>query len=198
MSATKEQFIGDQGLSDRIGHHIDKAHPGFAAGMLVIPTALAVLAYLLDVTKLLFWTHIASGAVWFAMVLFFAWVLGPTLDKVSDRTAGEFATALIPKLSVFFIGAMTGTVIAGTLLAYELYGFGNFWIQVALVYGWGLWVYGLALPFRYIMQMYYELQKETPNPERLEAIEKREMIAGLIESVLMLGILGIMTMIRLP
>lgn len=190
--------IGEQGLSDRISHIINEAHPGFALGMLIIPTALAVLAYWLGVTKLLFWTHIASGAVWFAMVLFFAWILGPTIDKVSDQTAGEFVVALVPKLTVFFIGSMTATVIAGTLLAETLYGFGEFWVQVALGYGWGLWVFGLVLPFRYIMKMYYELQTESPDTEFLETLEKREMVAGLIESVLMLGIIGVMTMIRLP
>lgn len=188
--------IGEQGLPDRISHVINEAHPGFALGMLLIPTALAILAYWLGIPKLLFWTHIASGAVWSAMVLFFAWILGPTIDKVSDQTAGEFVVALVPKLTVFFIGSMTATVIAGTLLAQTRYGFGEFWIQVALVYGWGLWVYGLGLPFRYIMKMYYELQTASSDPAYIETLEQREMVAGLVESVLMLGIIGVMTIVR--
>lgn len=193
--------VEDATWLERVAHLAQAANPAFAAGSVVVPLSFVGASVLLSSTTLLFYTHVAAGAVWFGFALIFPAVIGPTLGGLDRETAAEVTTALTPKVVFFVLGFALTTVVSGTILlgsAFGLgYGFSGRWPTLSLTLGWGLFVFGLLVPNRIHLSAYYESRSAEPDASRLEAIEKRNLVVGLLEAVAMLAIIVLMTGLRL-
>lgn len=197
----KHGSVTDGNIFERVQHLAAAANPAFAVGSVAVPLSFVAASVLLSSTRLLFYTHVAAGAVWFGFALIFPAVIGPTLGGLDRETAAAVTTALTPKVVFFVLGFSLATVASGTvLLAPDLglgYGFDGRWPTLSLSLGWGLFVFGLLVPNRIHLRAYYESRTDDPDPSRLEAIEKKNLVVGLFEAAVMLGIIVLMTGLRL-
>ncbi|WP_144920506.1 hypothetical protein [Halorubrum salsamenti] len=193
--------VADGNVVERVQHLAEAANPAFAAGSLLVPLVFLGASLLLSSTELLFYTHVAAGAVWFGFALIFPAIIGPTLGGLGDEAAAAVNAALIPKVVFFLVGFSLTTVLSGTvLLTPDLglgYGFAGRWSSIALGVGWGLFAFGLAVPHRLQLSAYYETRSPNPDASRLEAIEKKNLVVGLFEAAAMLGLIVLMTGFRL-
>ncbi|KKF39290.1 hypothetical protein FK85_29720 [Halorubrum saccharovorum] len=193
--------VADGNVIERVQHLANAANPAFAAGSLLIPLVFLGASLLLSSTELLFYTHVAAGAVWFGFALIFPAIIGPTLGGLDAEASAAVNTALIPKAVFFLVGFSLTTVLSGTvLLTPEIglgYGFAGRWSGLALGVGWGLFAFGLAVPHRLQLSAYYETLSPDPDASRLEAIEKKNLVVGLFEAAVMLGLIVLMTGFRL-
>ncbi|RLM70598.1 hypothetical protein DVK05_05550 [Halorubrum sp. Atlit-8R] len=193
--------VAEQGFIDRVQHLADAANPAFAAGSLLVPLAFFAASLALGSTELLFYTHVAAGAVWFGFALIFPAVIGPTLGGLDEAAAAAVNRTLIPKAVFFLVGFSLTTVLSGTvLLTPDIglgYGFGGTWSGLALGVGWGLFAFGLAVPHRLHLSAYYETVSPDPDADRLESIEKKNLVVGLFEGAAMLALIVLMTGFRL-
>jgi len=193
--------VSDGNIIERVQHLANAANPAFAAGSLLVPLAFFAASLLLSSTELLFYTHVAAGAVWFGFALIFPAIIGPTLGGLNEEASAAVTTTLVPKAVFFLVGFSLATVLSGTvLLTPDLgfgYGFGGTWSGLALGVGWGLFAFGLAVPHRLHLSAYYETRSPTPDASRLEAIEKKNLVVGLFEAAVMLALIVLMTGFRL-
>ena len=193
--------VSDGNIIERVQHLANAANPAFAAGSLLVPLAFFAASLLLSSTELLFYTHVAAGAVWFGFALIFPAIIGPTLGGLNEEASAAVTTTLVPKAVFFLVGFSLTTVLSGTvLLTPDLglgYGFGGTWSGLALALGWGLFAFGLAVPHRLHLSAYYETRSPTPDASRLEAIEKKNLVVGLFEAAVMLALIVLMTGFRL-
>jgi len=199
--ANESQRVPEQGFFDRVRHLADAANPAFAAGCLLVPLVVLAVSVLASSTTLLFYTHVAAGAVWFGFALIFPALIGPTLGGLSEEASAAVTGTLVPKAVFFLVGFSLTTVLSGTaLLTGDLgldYGFSSAWSSAALGVGWGLFAFGLAVPHRLQLSAYYESQSPDPDASRLESIEKKNLVVGLFEAAVMLVLVALMTGFRL-
>ena len=193
--------VTERPLTERVQHLAAAANPAFAVGSVAVPLSFVAASVLLSSTQLLFYTHVAAGAVWFGFALIFPAVIGPTLGGLDRETAAAVTTALTPKVVFFVLGFSLTTVVSGTVLlgsAFGLgYGFEGRWPTLSLSLGWALFAFGLLVPNRIHLRAYYESRSDDPDPSRLESIEKKNLVVGLFEAAAMLGIIVLMTGLRL-
>ncbi|EMA59041.1 hypothetical protein [Halorubrum kocurii] len=193
--------VSDGNILERVRHLANAANPAFAAGSLLVPLAFFAASLLLSSTELLFYTHVAAGAVWFGFALIFPAIIGPTLGGLNEEASAAVTTTLVPKAVFFLVGFSLTTVLSGTvLLTPDLglgYGFGGTWSGLALALGWGLFAFGLAVPHRLHLSAYYETLSPDPDASRLGSIEKKNLVVGLFEAAVMLALIVLMTGFRL-
>lgn len=197
----KEGPVREREFLYRVQHLASEANPAFATGSVVLPLVVLGLGIALGSTQLLFYTHVVTGAVWFGFALVFPAVVGPALGALDHENAAAVMTQLTPKLVFFIFGFSLTTVLSGTVLLtseYGLgYGFTGLWPTASLGLAWGLFLFGLVVPNRIHLRAYYESRTETPDPDRLASIEKRNAVVGVVEAIAMLGIIVLMTGLRL-
>jgi len=197
----RSRRVADLGFVERVQHLADAANPAFAAGSFLVPLAFLAASLALANTELLFYTHVAAGAVWFGFALIFPAIIGPTLSGLDEAASAAVNAVLIPKAVFFLVGFSLTTVLSGTvLLTPEIglgYGFGGMWSGLALGLGWGLFAFGLAVPHRLQLSAYYETRSANPDASKLESIEKKNLVVGLFEGAMMLVLVGLMTGFRL-
>lgn len=183
------------------------ANPTFAVGTIAVPLALLAATYVVATNgewRGLFYVHVATGALWFSVAIFFPAVLGPTIGSLDPPAARQFSATFTPKVVFFVTGISLTAVLSGTLLAdvMGLFDLSNplapsgLWITVALAVGWGLWLFGLVVPNRLHLKAYYEGQSADPDPSVLAGIERRTLVVGLFEAGVMLAIIYVMTNLR--
>ena len=193
--------VAELGFVERIQHLADAANPAFAAGSFLVPLAFFAASLALASTELLFYTHVAAGAVWFGFALIFPAIIGPTLGGLDEEASAAVTATLVPKAVFFLVGFSLTTVLSGTvLLTPDLglgYGFGGAWSGLALGLGWGLFAFGLAVPHRLQLSAYYETLSPDPDASRLVSIEKKNLVVGLFEGAVMLALIVLMTGFRL-
>ncbi|WP_049982879.1 hypothetical protein [Halorubrum sp. BV1] len=199
--ANERHRVTEQGLVDRICHLADAANPAFAAGCLLVPLVVLAVSVLASSTTLLFYTHVAAGAVWFGFALIFPAIIGPTLGGLSEEASAAVTGTLVPKAVFFLVGFSFTTVLSGTVLLTDGlglgYGFSGAWSSAALGVGWGIFAFGLAVPHRLHLSAYYETQSPNPDPSRIESVEKKTLVVGLFEAAVMLALIALMTGFRL-
>ncbi|CDK40878.1 hypothetical protein [Halorubrum sp. AJ67] len=199
--ANEGRHVAESGFVERVRHLANAANPAFAAGCFLVPLAFLAASLGLANTELLFYTHVAAGAVWFGFALIFPALIGPTLGGLDEEASAAVNTVLIPKAVFFLVGVSLTTVLSGTvLLTPEIglgYGFGGAWSGLALGLGWGLFAFGLAVPHRLQLSAYYETLSSSPDASKLESIEQKNLVVGLFEGAVMLALIALMTGFRL-
>ena len=189
------------GLSERVTHLARQANPAFAVGSLLVPLGAVGVAAVIRSTAALFYTHVAAGALWFGFALVFPAVVGPVLGGLDDDAARQVTRRLTPKVVFLLFGASAATVVSGTLLLGGVdglgYGYSGTWPTAALASGWGLFLFGLVVPNRLHLREYYLRSKSDPEQAALDRVERRIVAVGLFEAVAMLGIIAVMSGLRL-
>ena len=196
-----DRRVAESGFLERVQHLANAANPAFAAGSFLVPLAFLAASLALASTELLFYTHVAAGAVWFGFAIVFPAIIGPTLGGLDEEASAAVNAALIPKAVFFLVGFSLTTVLSGTVLLTPAlglgYGFSGTWSTLSLGVGWGLFAFGLAVPHRLHLSAYYETRSPDPDASRLESIEKKNLVVGLFEGAVMLVLIVLMTGFRL-
>ncbi|MEZ3145317.1 hypothetical protein [Halobaculum sp. MBLA0143] len=191
----------DGNVVERVTHLAQRANSAFAAGSVAVPLGVVAVAAALGSTAGLFYAHVAAGALWFGFALVFPAVVGPVLGGLDDDAARKVTRRLTPKVIFFVFGASLATVVSGTLLlsgdAGLAYGYSGTWPTLALASGWGLFFFGLAVPNRLHLREYYLRTASDTDESALASVEKKILAVGLFEAAAMLGIIAVMSGLRL-
>lgn len=117
--------------------------------------------------------HVMAGALWTGIDLFMGFVVGPVLRKVSLDTRRAMIAGIIPRTLVLMptLSAITST--AGWFLAVRLgfldLGYPQFyWMIAALAIVTVLTVQGLGYLLPMNLRLYFEIQKDAPDHEKLK------------------------------
>jgi hypothetical protein len=177
---------------------IDIAGSRFATAAVAIFLGAPLVAYLSGDPRAMFYVHLGLGAFWFGLDFFFKFVLGPSLDAVPDEAAGMINQQLVPKLAVVAEPLSLGVIGSGIGLA----GMMGYW-ESPSIWLWGALGIGVAMllvgfgPLHYLTtKMSVELSMPEPDGERIDDLFGKTMQWGLLQTVLMLAIIGMMTGIR--
>ena len=183
---------------EELGLVIERADEQFAIAAVLITLGAPVIAFLSGIASLMFYVHVALGAFWFGLDFFFKFVLGPSLDAAPDDAAGAVNYQLIPKLAVVAEPLSVGVVGSGIGLAYMLdyWAEPSIWLWGALSIGVLMLVNGFGPLHFATTKMVVELDKEEPDPERLDALFGKALQWGLLQTVFMLAIIGMMVGLR--
>jgi len=187
------------GFVTRCRQLADAANPVFATVALLAPTLLLGVAVALNNLELLFYTHVASGAMWFGLGTLLPILIGPTMGTLTPDAAKQVAAKLTPKVGYLGIGLGFGTVASGTVLAKQM-GYlatGGSWVMIALIAGWALFIFGTVFTHRYHLQSYYEAHSDNPDPAVLDSLEQKTVLVGIVETIWMFFIILTMTQLRL-
>ncbi len=116
--------------------------------------------------------HVMAGALWTGIDLFMGFVVGPVLRKVSLDTRRAMIAGIIPRTLVLMptLSAITST--AGWFLAVRMgfldLGYPQFyWVIAALAIVTVLTVQGLGYLLPMNLKLYFEIQKEAPDHDKL-------------------------------
>lgn len=201
MATVDEQQVPrEDGLSKRLIHLAQQANPAFAGGSVLVPLLAVALSAGLESTTGLFYVHVVTGGIWFGFALVFPAVVGPVLGGLDEDAAWAVTRKLTPKVVFFVFGASLATVVSGTLLLGGTglaYGYAGTWPTIALASGWGLFLFGLAVPNRLHLREYYLRSQSDPDQDELATVERQILAVGLFEAVAMLGIIVVMSGLRL-
>ena len=202
MATVDERSVPrDGGFSERVTHLARQANPAFAAGSLLVPLGVVGLAVAIQSTAALFYAHVAAGALWFGFALVFPAVVGPVLGGLDEEAAGKVTRRLTPKVIFLLFGASSATVVSGTALLGSAgglaCGYSGTWPTVALASVWGLFLFGLVVPNRLHLREYYLRSQSDPDQSALDRVQRRIVAVGLFEAVVMLGIVAVMSGLRL-
>ncbi|MFC3960279.1 hypothetical protein [Halovivax cerinus] len=183
---------------EELGVLFDAASERFAGIAAVVFLGAPLVAYLSGDPRGLFYVHVALGAFWFGLDFFFKFVLGPSLESVSDDAAAAVNATLVPKLVVVAEPLSLGVVGSGIALA-ELMGY---WADPS-VWLWGSLGIGIAMlavgfgPIHFLTtRLAVELSMPDPDANRIDALFGRTVQWGLVQTVLMLAIILMMTGLR--
>ncbi|MFD1515271.1 hypothetical protein [Halomarina rubra] len=135
------------GFSARMQTLASAANPAFAVGVVAVPLAILAATYAMATNgewRGLFYVHVATGALWFSVAVFFPAVLGPAIGSLDPPAAKQFSAAFTPKVVFFMTGISLTAVLSGTLLADTMGMFDlanplapvDWWVTVALAAGW--------------------------------------------------------------
>ena len=183
---------------EQLGATIDSASPRFAAAAAGITLGAPVVAFLSGDVRALFYVHVALGAFWFGFDLFFKFVLGPALGRAGPEASGEVNRFLVPKMVTVAEPLSVGVVGSGIGLAYLL----GYWADPT---GWLWGALGVSLlmlaigfgPLHVITtRMSVEFSMPDPDGALLEDLFGGAMRWGLVQTVLMLVVVGMMTGLR--
>jgi hypothetical protein len=132
------------------------------------------------------------------MDFFFKFVLGPSLDAAPDEAAGAVNAALVPKLLVVAEPLSLGVVASGIALA-DLFGYWadpTVWLWAALGVSLVMLAVGFGPLHLLTTKLSAELARPDPDGERVESLLGRTMQWGLLQTVLMLAVVGTMVGLR--
>jgi hypothetical protein len=133
--------------------------------------------------------HVAGGAAWTVIDLFFGLAIGPILGKMSPPARVEFSTRMMPKMLLIMPVVVTMTLAAGWQLGH-LTGTvfpgapGHDWILASYIIVGVMSIIALGLLEPANIAVLFELKKSPPNPEVIERLMKRFVYCA--------GILGLM------
>jgi hypothetical protein len=142
--------------------------------------------------------HVAFGAGWTIVDLFFGLVIGPILGRMSVPARVEFSTRMMPKMLIIMPTLVTATLAAGWQLGHltgNVYpGSLNYdWIVASYIIVGVMAILALGLLEPANVAVLFELKKEQPNPEVIERLMKRFVYCAGILGLMQVATLVIMT-----
>lgn len=170
----------------------------YVAVAVALTIGLPLVVYLAGSRTWLFYMHVALGAFWFGLDLFFKFVLGPSLAATDDESAGAVQDQLVPRMVLLAEPLSIGVIGSGIALAHLLGYWANptHWLWGALGIGIVMLAIGFGPLHAITSKMIVENAQPEPDGEKLDALFGSAMKWGLAQSVLMLAIIGMMTGIR--
>ena len=117
--------------------------------------------------------HVMAGALWTGIDLFMGFIVGPVLRGVTLDTRRAMISGIMPRTLILMPTLSTITSTAGWFLAVRLgfldLGYPQFWwVIAALAIVTVLTVQGLGYLLPMNLKLYFEIQKATPDPEKLK------------------------------
>lgn len=133
----------------------------------LLPAGLAV-ALALHAVRVLDYVHVLSAILWTGTDLFMGFVIGPVLRRLDLPARRQVLGLLMPRMLFFMPVAAGTTTTAGWYLArwlgvYSAPGL-HWWFVGALVLAGLMFVQGLGLLLPLNLRVYWEIQKERPDP----------------------------------
>jgi len=185
--------------------------PAGRADLQIVPTralpavgvVFALLVWAIAANKLwpLMFLHVAFGAAWTVVDLFLGFIIGPIMRRLPVPARIELTMNLMPKTVLLMPTLVTVTLAAGWQLgtvmgtvdsAYFHHG----WIVASYIVVACMAVIALGLLSPANIAVLFELKKPHPNPAVIQKLMKRFIYAAGFTGALQLGILVIMTRIR--
>jgi hypothetical protein len=116
--------------------------------------------------------HVMSGGLWTGIDLFMGFIVGPVLRGVTLDTRRAMIAGIMPRTLILMPTLSTITSTAGWFLAVRLgfldLGYPQFWwVIAALTIVTVLTVQGLGYLLPMNLKLYFEIQKASPDPEKL-------------------------------
>jgi hypothetical protein len=178
---------------------VDQAGRGFVLAAIVLPNALLTASIVSGSLRLLFYTHVLTGAIWTGFDLFMGFILGPTLSRVGPRERAAVFKRLTPKTS-FFMPMISGVAIgSGILLAmrFNILSLSHFWVSVSLLITAILTIQGFGVLLPNGIRIYLEILSDKPDVEKIGRLGLRNARLGGVQGVLQLAIIYAMANLRL-
>lgn len=183
---------------EELGIIVELADRQFTIAAVLITIGIPLLAYLSGNTSVMFYTHVTLGAFWFGLDFFFKFVLGPSLDAAPDEAAGAVNHRLIPKMIAVAEPLSVGVIGSGIGLASLLGYWANptIWLWGSLGIGILMLINGFGPLHIVTTKMVVELNKDSPDGERIDVLFTKAQQWGLLQTVFMLAIIVMMVGLR--
>lgn len=163
----------------------------------------ALLVWAIAANKLwpLMFLHVAFGAAWTVVDLFLGFIIGPIMRRLPVPARLELTMNLMPKTVLLMPTLVTVTLAAGWQLGtvmgtVDSSYFHHGWIVASYIVVACMAVIALGLLSPANIAVLFELKKPRPNPQVIQKLMKRFIYAAGFTGALQLGILVIMTRIR--
>jgi hypothetical protein len=167
----------------------------------IAAAALALAAMIVAILGSSLWflnfVHVMAGSLWTGIDLFMGFVIGPVLRRVSLDTRRAMIAGIIPRTLILMpmLSAITST--AGWFLAVRLgfldLGYPQFWwVIAALAIVSVLTVQGLGYLLPMNLKLYFEIQKPSPDPEKLKRWMRTYVRVVGVQGVMQIAIIVVM------
>ncbi|MCL8209191.1 MAG: hypothetical protein K6V97_14135 [Actinomycetia bacterium] len=164
--------------------------------VLILPVAMG-LALARHAVYWLDYTHVMAGALWTGADLLLGFVVGPVLRRLGPRERSAFIRQLVPRTLLYMpvVALTTGT--AGWFLAnwLGLWTAGRperNWVLAALVITTILAVQGLGIMLPNNLRILREMQRPTPDADRIWRYNRVNMVLAAVQGVLQVAIIAVM------
>ena len=162
-----------------------------AAFAVMIAAILSPSLWLLD------FVHVMFGALWTGIDLFMGFVIGPVMRRVSLDTRRAMIAGIIPRTLILMPTLSTITSTAGWFLAVRMgfldLGFPQFWwVIAALAIVTVLTVQGLGYLLPMNLKLYFEIQKDAPDQEKLRRWMRTYVRVVAVQGTMQLAIIAVM------
>ena len=141
--------------------------------------------------------HVMSGALWTGIDLFMGFVIGPVLRRVSLETRRAMIAGIIPRTLILMPTLSTITSTAGWFLAVRM-GFLDltypqfWWVIAALAIVTVLTVQGLGYLLPMNLKLYFEILKDTPDPDKLRRWMRTYVRVVAVQGAMQVAIIVVM------
>ena len=167
----------------------------------IAAAAVALAAMLVAILGSSLWflnfVHVMAGSLWTGIDLFMGFVIGPVLRRVSLDTRRAMIAGIIPRTLILMptLSAITST--AGWFLAVRLgfldLGYPQFWwVIAALAIVSVLTVQGLGYLLPMNLKLFFEIQKPSPDPEKLKRWMRTYVRVVGVQGVMQIAIIVVM------
>jgi hypothetical protein len=159
--------------------------------------ALMTAAILSPSLWLLDFVHVMTGALWTGIDLFMGFVIGPVLRRVALETRRAMIAGIIPRTLILMPTLSTVTSTAGWFLAVRM-GFLDlaypqfWWVIAALAIVTVLTVQGLGYLLPMNLKLYFEILKETPDPDKLKRWMRTYVRVVAVQGTMQVAIIVVM------
>jgi hypothetical protein len=183
---------------EELGTIVELADKQFTIAAVAITIGIPIVSYLSGSTSLMFYTHVALGAFWFGLDFFFKFVLGPSLDAAPEEAAGAVNHHLVPKMIAVAEPLSVGVIGSGIGLASVMGYWANpsVWLWGSLGIGVLMLLNGFGPLHIVTTKMAVELDKDSPDGERIDTLFGKAQQWGLLQTVFMLSIIAMMVGLR--
>ena len=162
-----------------------------AAFAVMIAAILSPSLWLLD------FVHVMFGALWTGVDLFMGFVIGPVMRRVSLDTRRAMIAGIIPRTLILMPTLSTITSTAGWFLAERMgfldLGYPQFWwVIAALAIVSVLTVQGLGYLLPMNLKLYFEIQKDTPDQDKLRRWMRTYVRVVAVQGTMQVAIIVVM------
>jgi hypothetical protein len=159
--------------------------------------ALMTAAILSPSLWLLDFVHVMFGALWTGIDLFMGFVIGPVMRGVSLETRRAMIAGIIPRTLILMPTLSTITSTAGWFLAVRMgfldLGYPQFWwVIAALAIVSVLTVQGLGYLLPMNLKLYFEIQKDAPDQEKLRRWMRTYVRVVAVQGTMQVAIIVVM------
>jgi hypothetical protein len=146
---------------------------------------------------LLDFVHVMFGALWTGIDLFMGFVIGPVMRGVSLDTRRAMIAGIIPRTLILMPTLSIVTSTAGWFLAVRMgfldLGYPQFWwVIAALAIVSVLTVQGLGYLLPMNLKLYFEIQKDAPDQEKLRRWMRTYVRVVAVQGTLQVAIIVVM------